>query len=134
MRNRLVAAGAVLLLWAAPAMAGIMDDDDDEVVINGHDVKVPGVTIKNGKVTVDGVDMNAGKGDGVTTYATPGSKASAHIGTIDRNVDVQGVTVINGDVTIDGQHVPRDAKRFKARNGTVYRIDRSNGGVSVTTE
>lgn len=92
-------------------------------------VKTPGQEVRVGG---GGVSVRA---EGVTSIATGGNSASVTVGGIDSDADVQGVTVINGRVSIDGKEIPANVTRYKSpKTGTVYRIERKGGAVSVTTE
>jgi hypothetical protein len=42
-----------------------------------------------------------------------------------------GVSIVGGEITIEGARVPHDARRFTARSGRVYAIERSGGRISV---
>lgn len=73
------------------------------------------------------------------SFAQPSQKLNSthdgvETGIIGESVETQGVTVINGKVWIDGQAVPPQAKRFKAKDGTVYQIIRHSKSVEVRSE
>lgn len=93
------------------------------------------------KVQADGNRVSVGKdisvdvdAKDISTLSTGGNTASVTVGGIGDNVESQGVTVINGKVWIDGVAIPPGVKRHKAKSGTVYRIERKDGAVSVTSE
>jgi len=70
----------------------------------------------------------------ISTISTDGGQASVTVGGIGEGVNIQGVTVINGKVWIDGKEIPPNVTRYKSKSGTVYRIVRKDGAVSVTNE
>lgn len=72
-------------------------------------------------VTGNHVRVGTGNSGAVTTGIGAGAQ-------------IQGITIINGEVYIDGEKVPAEAKRFTARSGKTYVIDRSGGTVSVHDE
>ncbi|MEY2631584.1 MAG: hypothetical protein RIR00_238 [Pseudomonadota bacterium] len=75
------------------------------------------------------------KGSDITTISIgSGNTSSVTVGGIEGDVQIQGITVINGRVYIDGKEVPAHVSRYTAKDGTVYRILRRNGGVEVTSE
>lgn len=93
------------------------------------------------KVQTDGNRVTVGKdisvdvdAKDISTLSTGGNTASVTVGGIDGGVESQGVTVINGKVWIDGVDIPSGVKRHKAKSGTIYRIERKDGAVSVTSE
>jgi len=106
----------ILSLSAASAIAQINVQAGGNRVTIGQDIGI----------NVDAKD--------VTTAATNGSTASVTVGGIEGGANVQGVTVINGKVWIDGKEIPPNVTRYKSKSGTVYRIERKGGAVSVASE
>lgn len=93
------------------------------------------------KAEVDGNRVTVGKdiavdvdARDVSTATSGGNRASVTVGGIGEGANIQGVTVINGKVWIDGEEIPPGVTRHKSRSGTIYRIERKNGAVSVTNE
>ena len=94
------------------------------------------VNVKSGgsRVTV-GQDVNIDvDAKDISTISTGGNTTSVTVGGIEGDANIQGVTVINGKVWIDGKEIPPNVTRYKSKSGTVYRIARKGGAVSVTSE
>ncbi|MEW6163672.1 MAG: hypothetical protein AB1642_01275 [Pseudomonadota bacterium] len=106
----------MLTLGTLPVAAQVSVQANGSRVVVGKDISID----------VDAKD--------VSTVTTGSNSASVTVGGIGEGVNVQGVTVINGKVWIDGEEIPPGVKRHKSKSGTIYRIERKNGAVSVTSE
>lgn len=125
MKYGLAVLGGLLLMPLAAAAAADRDGGEG-IIIDDGGIRMPGITIADGKIIID----DAGNG-GVSIMnggARGGSGGSSY------SYSSSSVSVINGEVYIDGEKVPRDVTRYTSKSGTVYKIDRSGGGVSVSTE
>jgi hypothetical protein len=104
---------------------------------------VSGIPVAGAQINVetDGNRVTIGRDGAVsvgsrqgTASSTGTSSAGNAVGVIEGDVSTEGVTVINGKVWIDGEPVPPGVTRHRSRSGKVYRIERKNGTVAVTSE